>query len=52
VRPKWLKVIEACIVAAVTATLGFLMMFLIDDCRPVGQDPTKYPTQVISIVVI
>lgn len=45
VRPKWLKVIEACIVAAVTATLGFLMMFLIDDCRPVGQDPTKYPTQ-------
>ncbi|XP_044758557.1 H(+)/Cl(-) exchange transporter 7 [Coccinella septempunctata] len=39
------KVIEACLVAAVSATIGFLMMFLINDCKPLGQDPTKYPTQ-------
>ncbi|XP_030745389.1 H(+)/Cl(-) exchange transporter 7 [Sitophilus oryzae] len=45
IRPRWLKVIEACLVAIVTATLGFLLMFLINDCRPLGQDPTKYPTQ-------
>ncbi|KAJ8964402.1 hypothetical protein NQ314_004939 [Rhamnusium bicolor] len=45
VRPRWLKVFEACIVAAVSATLGFLMMFLINDCKPLGQDPTRYPTQ-------
>lgn len=40
-----MKVIEACLVAAVTATVGCLMMFLINDCKPLGQDPTKYPTQ-------
>ncbi|XP_044253357.1 H(+)/Cl(-) exchange transporter 7 [Tribolium madens] len=45
IRKRWLKVIEACIVAAVSATLGFLMMFLLNDCKPLGQDPTKYPTQ-------
>ncbi|KAL1498027.1 hypothetical protein ABEB36_008889 [Hypothenemus hampei] len=45
IRQKWLKVMEACTVAAVTATVGFLMMFSINDCRPRGQDPTKYPTQ-------
>ncbi|KAH1026132.1 H(+)/Cl(-) exchange transporter 7 [Dendroctonus ponderosae] len=45
VRQPGLKVIEACVVAAVTATAGILMMFLINDCRPRGQDPTKYPTQ-------
>ncbi|CAG9773741.1 unnamed protein product [Ceutorhynchus assimilis] len=45
VRPRWLKVIEACLVAAVSATAGFLLMYLINDCRPRGQDPTKFPTQ-------
>lgn len=45
IRPRWLKVVEACIVAAVTATAGFLMMFIINDCKPLGLDPTKYPTQ-------
>lgn len=36
---------EAVLVAAVTATVGFLMMYLINDCRPLGQDPTKMPVQ-------
>ncbi|KAF5288307.1 hypothetical protein FQR65_LT12040 [Abscondita terminalis] len=45
IRNKWLKVAEACLIAALTATVGFLMMFLINDCKPLGQDPTKYPTQ-------
>ncbi|XP_066140064.1 H(+)/Cl(-) exchange transporter 7 [Euwallacea fornicatus] len=45
IRRRWMRVIESCIVAAVTATVGFLMMVSIDDCRPRGQDPTKYPTQ-------
>ncbi|KAF2903405.1 hypothetical protein ILUMI_02783 [Ignelater luminosus] len=45
IRNKFLKVIEACLVAALTATVGFLMMYLINDCKPLGQDPTKYPTQ-------
>lgn len=43
--PRWLKVVEACIVAAVSATVGCLMIFLLNDCKPLGLDPTKYPTQ-------
>nr|XP_023026606.1 H(+)/Cl(-) exchange transporter 7 [Leptinotarsa decemlineata] len=49
IRQRWLKVIEACIVAAVSATAGCLMVFIINDCKPLGQDPTKYPTQVYCL---
>lgn len=42
----WMKVIEAALVAAVTATVGFGMIFYLNDCRPLGQDPTKFPIQV------
>ncbi|XP_077294342.1 chloride channel protein 7 [Arctopsyche grandis] len=45
IQLRWMKVIEACLVAAASATVGFLMMFLINDCRPLGEDPTKYPLQ-------
>ncbi|XP_049950327.1 H(+)/Cl(-) exchange transporter 7 isoform X1 [Schistocerca serialis cubense] len=38
-----LKVVEAAIVAMFTATVGFLMIYLINDCKPLGQDPTKHP---------
>ncbi|PZC82996.1 hypothetical protein B5X24_HaOG208863 [Helicoverpa armigera] len=37
----WLRVVEACLVAAASTTCGFLMMFLLNDCRPLGEDPTK-----------
>uniref|UniRef100_A0A6P7FEH3 Chloride channel protein n=1 Tax=Diabrotica virgifera virgifera TaxID=50390 RepID=A0A6P7FEH3_DIAVI len=49
IRPRWMKVIEACIVAAVSATVGFLMMFTINDCKPLGSDPTRYPTQLYCL---
>ncbi|CAH2106555.1 unnamed protein product [Euphydryas editha] len=45
VSAAWLRVVEACLVAAVSATCGFLMMFLLNDCRPLGEDPTKVPLQ-------
>lgn len=45
IRVRCLRVTEACLVAAITATVGFLMMFFLNDCKPLGQDPTKYPTQ-------
>lgn len=48
IQKRWMRVVEACLVAAASATVGFLMMFLINDCRPLGQDPTKYPLQVID----
>ncbi|EFN81286.1 H(+)/Cl(-) exchange transporter 7 [Harpegnathos saltator] len=45
VTRRWLKVIEALFVAMLSATLGFLMIYFIDDCKPLGKDPTKYPVQ-------
>ncbi|XP_050670779.1 H(+)/Cl(-) exchange transporter 7 isoform X2 [Leptidea sinapis] len=48
ISSPWLRVVEACLVAAVTATCGFLMMFLLNDCRPLGEDPTKVPLQTVN----
>ncbi|XP_028161745.1 H(+)/Cl(-) exchange transporter 7 [Ostrinia furnacalis] len=45
ITAPWLRVVEACLVAAASATCGFLMMFLLNDCRPLGEDPTKVPLQ-------
>lgn len=41
----WLRVLEACIVAVSSATVGILTMFFLNDCRPLGQDPTDVPIQ-------
>ncbi|XP_031421773.1 H(+)/Cl(-) exchange transporter 7 isoform X2 [Clupea harengus] len=42
-----LQVIEAMLVAAVTATVSFTMIYFSNDCQPLGQDQTKddYPLQ-------
>lgn len=45
IKQKWLRVLEAIIVACVSASLACLMMYLIDDCRPLGNDPTQTPVQ-------
>ncbi|XP_033178530.1 H(+)/Cl(-) exchange transporter 7 [Bombus impatiens] len=45
VKQKWLKVIEALVVAALSATLGFSMIYFLNDCKPLGRDPTKFPIQ-------
>lgn len=34
-----------------SATIGFLMMYYINDCKPIGQDPTKFPTQVRILII-
>jgi len=39
------QMLEAIIVAAVTATAGFLMIYAVADCRPYGNDPTDNPIQ-------
>ncbi|XP_026472921.1 H(+)/Cl(-) exchange transporter 7 isoform X2 [Ctenocephalides felis] len=41
----WAKVLEAVLVAAIMATVACLMIMLIKDCRPLGQDPTKFPVK-------
>lgn len=45
IRRKWLKVMEAILVTAISATLACFMMYLISDCRPLGNDPTSTPVQ-------
>ena len=40
-----LKMLEAAVVAAITATAGFLMIYLINDCKPYGNGPTPNPIQ-------
>ncbi|XP_029168122.1 H(+)/Cl(-) exchange transporter 7 [Nylanderia fulva] len=45
VTQKWLKVIEALLVAILSATMGSLMIYFINDCKPLGNDPTKFPVQ-------
>jgi chloride channel 7 len=45
IKLKWLKVVEALCVAIMSATMGFLMMFFIDDCKSSEQFPTENPVQ-------
>ncbi|KAL1453456.1 hypothetical protein WDU94_007594, partial [Cyamophila willieti] len=42
---KWVKVAETCLVAVVSAAVPILMIYTIDDCRPLGEDPTENPVQ-------
>lgn len=45
IKKKFLKVIEAVLVTALIATFACFMMYLISDCRPLGNDPTSTPVQ-------
>lgn len=36
---KWQRLIECLLVAAVSAFTGFITLFLVDDCQPVGVNP-------------
>lgn len=45
VTRKWQKVIEALLVAILSATVGSLMIYFVNDCKPLGNDPTKFPVQ-------
>lgn len=45
IKQKWLKVVEVLLVATMSTTMGFLMMFFINDCKDLGKDPTKFPVQ-------
>lgn len=45
IHARWMRVMEAVIVAAFSATLGFMMMYFLNDCKPLGEDPTNNPIQ-------
>ncbi|MGH0167306.1 UNVERIFIED_CONTAM: hypothetical protein FKN15_051799 [Acipenser sinensis] len=40
-----LQVMEAVLVAAVTATVSFAMIYFSSDCQPLGEDQAEYPLQ-------
>lgn len=40
-----LQVMEAVLVAAVTATVSFAMIYFSNDCQPLGEDQAEYPLQ-------
>ena len=40
-------VLEAMLVATITTISAFLLIFIIDDCQPLGKDPNAHPLQVI-----
>ncbi|XP_076030012.1 chloride channel protein 7 isoform X4 [Oratosquilla oratoria] len=46
VQQPWRKIIEAVIVAFFTATIGFFMIYFVNDCRRASEDQnTLYPIQ-------
>ena len=38
--------IEAILVAMMTTITAFVLIFLVDDCQPLGKDPNTHPLQV------
>lgn len=47
---KIAKVIEAALVAILSATLACIMMYNLQDCKSIGQDPTSNPVQLFCLV--
>ncbi|XP_015117389.1 H(+)/Cl(-) exchange transporter 7 isoform X2 [Diachasma alloeum] len=41
---KW-KIVEVVFVAVMSATIGFLMIYFVNDCKPLGPDRRKYAVQ-------
>lgn len=46
IKFKFARILEAALVAVIGVTLACVMIFFINDCRPLGNDPTDYPVQV------
>ncbi|XP_076293210.1 chloride channel protein 7 [Lasioglossum baleicum] len=45
IKRRSLKVVEALSIGVMSATMGFIMIYFLNDCKPLGQDPTKFPIQ-------
>lgn len=45
IRSNWAKVFEALLISIVGVTAACIMVYTINDCRPLGNDPTDYPIQ-------
>jgi chloride channel 7 len=45
IKVKFARVLEAALVAALSCTVACAMIYKINDCRPLGTDPTETPIQ-------
>lgn len=45
IKKPWHKIIEAAVVAFMTAVVAFLMIYLLEDCREISSDTSRYPIQ-------
>ncbi|XP_037821319.1 H(+)/Cl(-) exchange transporter 7 [Lucilia sericata] len=45
IKFKFARVLEAILVSMIGVSLACAMIYFINDCRPLGNDPTDYPTQ-------
>lgn len=44
---RWAKVVEVLMVCTVTVSIGFIMIFFVNDCKPLGsKDNVEFPIQV------
>lgn len=46
IHNKFSRVLEAMLVAAISGTISFLVIFLYNDCQPMRAEPESYPVQV------
>lgn len=51
IKFKFARVLEAMLVAMMGVSLACVMIYFINDCRPLGNDPTDYPTQVMNMII-
>ncbi|XP_046656068.1 H(+)/Cl(-) exchange transporter 7-like isoform X1 [Daphnia pulicaria] len=43
---RWAKVLEVIVVCSVTVSVGFIMIYYVDDCKPLGaKDAVEFPIQ-------
>ncbi|XP_046616599.1 H(+)/Cl(-) exchange transporter 7 isoform X1 [Neodiprion virginianus] len=45
IKTNWIKVLEALFIAVLSATLGFLMIYFIDDCKSTEEFSMDFPIQ-------
>jgi len=50
IRSRWVRVLEVLLVCNITVTAGFVMIYCVNDCKPIGpKDNVEYPIQVIVV---
>ena len=49
IQTRWVKVLEAVMVAALSATMGFLLIYALNDCVPVKDDAGEHEPSNVQV---